>query len=59
MNQRGISPKVIAAAVAGLVTYLITKLGLQVDPVVEQAINVVAMLVAAYVAPPGKLKPKR
>ena len=54
--QDGLSPKVIAAAITGVVVYLITKLGLQVDPVIEQAINVAAMLVAAYLAPPGAVK---
>jgi hypothetical protein len=44
-------PKVIAAALTGLAVYLITKLGVQLDPVLEQAINVAAMLVAAWLAP--------
>jgi NhaP-type Na+/H+ or K+/H+ antiporter len=56
VKQEGISPKVVAAAVTGLAVYLITKLGLQVDPVIEQAINVAAMLVAAYLAPPGNVQ---
>lgn len=56
MRSVGISPKVVAATVTGIVVYLITKLGLQVDPVVEQAINVGATLLAAYLAPPGAVK---
>ncbi|MCU1500601.1 MAG: hypothetical protein JWM47_4554 [Acidimicrobiales bacterium] len=52
-KQVGVSPKVIASAITGLVVYLITKLGLQLDPVLEQAINVVAMIVAGVIAPPG------
>lgn len=52
----GLSPKVIAAAITGVIVYLVTKLGLQVDPVIEQAINVAAVLLAAYLAPPGAVK---
>ena len=55
MRTEGISPKVIAATITGLVVYAITKLGLQVDPVIEQAINVLAVLLAAYLAPPGEV----
>ena len=57
MRQCGISPKVVASAVTGLVVYLVTKLGLQMDPVIEQAINVLAMIVAGYLAPPGEVVP--
>jgi hypothetical protein len=49
----GLSPKVIATTLTGLVVYLVTKLGLQWDPVLEQAVNVLAMIVAGYIAPPG------
>lgn len=56
MNTVGISPKVIAATITGIAVYLITKLGLQVDPVIEQAINVAATLLAAYLAPPGAVR---
>lgn len=60
MNKTaGISPKLIASAITGIVTFLITKLGLQADPVLEQAISVTAMLIAAYIAPPGNVKPER
>lgn len=52
-KQVGVSPKVIASAITGLVVYLATKLGLQWDPVLEQAVNVLAMIVAGIVAPPG------
>lgn len=41
--------KVTAAAIAGVVVYAVTKLGVQLDPVLEQAINVAAMLVAAWI----------
>jgi hypothetical protein len=54
--QDGLSPKVVAGAITGVIVYLITKLGLRVDPVVEQAINVAAVLVAAWLAPPGAVK---
>jgi hypothetical protein len=47
-------PKVIAAAITGLIVYLITKLGVQADPVFEQAINVLAMLIAAWIAPAAR-----
>ena len=53
MQTVGLSPKVIASAVTGVLVYAVTKLGVQLDPVIEQAINVAAMLVAAYLAPPG------
>lgn len=43
--------KIMAAAITGLLVFLITKLGLQVDPVLEQALNVVTMLVVAYFVP--------
>lgn len=56
MRSVGISPKVVAATITGIVVYLITKLGLRVDPVIEQAINVAATLLAAYLAPPGAVK---
>lgn len=49
----GLSPKVVASAITGLVVYLLTKLAVQIDPVIEQAINVLAMIVAGYIAPPG------
>jgi hypothetical protein len=49
----GISPKVLAATVTSVATFLITKLGLSWDPIYEQAINAVAPLVAAYLAPPA------
>jgi hypothetical protein len=52
----GISPKVIASAITGVVVYLLTKLAISVDPVIEQAINVAAMVVAGYLAPSGALK---
>lgn len=51
----GISPKVVASAITGIVVFAITKLGLQLDPVVEQAINALAMVAAGYVAPPGQV----
>lgn len=49
----GVSPKVIVSAITGVAVYLITKLGLQLDPVLEQALNVAAMVIAGYLAPPG------
>lgn len=54
----GLSPKVIAAALTGLATFLLTKLGLPWDPIVEQAINVAAPLLAAVFAPPGRIEGK-
>lgn len=53
MRTLGISPKVVASAITGVVVYLLTKLAIQVDPVIEQAINVAAMILAGYLAPPG------
>lgn len=57
MKTVGLSPKVVASAITGVVVYLLTKLAIQVDPVIEQAINVVAMILAGYLAPPSKTKP--
>jgi hypothetical protein len=56
MTQVGISPKLIAAALTSIVTFAVTKLGLSWDPIFEQAINAVAPLIAAYLAPPGQVK---
>lgn len=49
--------KVAAAAITGLVVYAVTKLGLQVEPAIEQAINVMAMLAAAYIVPEDRVPP--
>lgn len=54
----GPSPKVIAALLTSLATFLLTKLGLSWDPIVEQAINAVAPVLAAIIAPPGKVRAK-
>lgn len=56
LEQVGISPKVVAATVSGVVAFLILKLGIQLDPVIEEAINVLVMAVAGVVAPPGTVK---
>jgi hypothetical protein len=54
ISQSGVSPRVVAAAVTGIAVFLFTKLGgLTIDPVIEQAINVVAMVIAAAVVGPG------
>jgi hypothetical protein len=49
----GISPKVIAALLTSIVTFLVTKLGLQWNPIIEQAINAIVPIIAAFLAPPG------
>lgn len=49
----GISPKVIAGALAGIIVFALTKLAVGVDPILEQAINVLAMVAASWLAPPG------
>jgi len=49
----GLSPKLIVPAIVGLVGYVLTKLAIPFDPALEQAANVLAMVVAAYWAPPG------
>jgi hypothetical protein len=46
--------KVTAAAITGVVVYAVTKLGVQLDPVLEQGINVAAMLVAAWWVPEAR-----
>lgn len=52
----GVSPKVVAALLTAVVTFLVTKLGLQWNPIIEQAINAAAPVIAAVVAKPGKVK---
>lgn len=52
----GISPKVVAAALTAIVTFALTKLAIPWNPIVEQAINAVAPIVAAYLAPPGAVR---
>jgi hypothetical protein len=49
----GLSPKLVYAAIVGVVTFALTKLAISIDPILEQAINAVAMLAATYLAPPG------
>jgi hypothetical protein len=51
--QIGLSPKLVAAALTSIVTFAVTKLGLSWDPIFEQAINAIAPIIAAYLAPPG------
>jgi hypothetical protein len=48
--------KVIASTLTGLIVFALTKLAIRIDPVVEQAINVALMVVAAW-ATPNKLSP--
>lgn len=55
MQTISISPKVIAALLTSIVTFAVTKLGLQWDPIFEQAINAIAPIIAAYLAPPGNV----
>lgn len=54
----GVSPKVVAALLTSAATFLLTKLGLSWNPIVEQAINAVAPIVAAYLAPPARTRVK-
>lgn len=51
----GVSPKVVASAITGLIVYLLTKLTISIDPVIEQAINVLAMVIAGFLAPSGNV----
>lgn len=55
LEQCGVSPKVLAGLIAGLITFALTKFAIPADPIVEQAVNVLAALLAAYVAPPGRV----
>lgn len=59
MKTVGPSPKVIAALLTSLVTFAITKLGLQWNPILEQGINALAPIVAAILAPAGQVVAKR
>lgn len=49
----GISPKVIAATISGLVLYLLAQLLDTIPTELEQLANVAGMIAAAYIAPPG------
>jgi uncharacterized membrane protein YphA (DoxX/SURF4 family) len=55
----GVSPKVVAAFLTALVTFALTKLAIPWNPIVEQAINIVAPLIAAILAGPGKVQTSR
>jgi hypothetical protein len=46
-----IDSKVLAGVIVGALTYAFTKLAIPVDPQIEQAINVGAALLAAYLVP--------
>ncbi len=43
--------KLVASAVVGVLVFALTKLAIPVDVQLEQALNVLAMLVAGYVVP--------
>lgn len=43
--------KFVASLLTGVVVFVLSKVLVDVDPGIEQAVNVVAMLVAAYVVP--------
>jgi len=58
MRTVGISPKVIAAAIASVITLLLSKFGLQGNPAVEQVASAIAVLAAAYFAPAGTVEDK-
>lgn len=50
----GISPKVIAATISGLVLYLLALLlDTPIPAELEQLANITGMIAAAYIAPPG------
>lgn len=53
LKQSGVSPKVLAGALVGIAVFALTKLGVSLDPILEQAINVAAIVLAAIIAPPG------
>jgi hypothetical protein len=57
-EQVGLSPKLVAALLTSLATFLLTKLALPWNPIVEQAINAVAPLIAAFLAGPGRIRTK-
>jgi len=51
--QIGLSPKVFAAAVVGVVGWVLTYFAIPFDPKLEQALTTLAMAVAAWYANPG------
>lgn len=53
IKQCGISPKVLNSLIAGVVWFVLSKLAIQFDPIVEQAINVGIMALVAYLSNPG------
>jgi hypothetical protein len=52
-NTIGLSPKLIAAAITGLVGLLLAELAIPLPPALEHTLNVLAMTAAAWIAPPG------
>lgn len=55
VRTSGVSPKVVASLVTGLIVFALSKLAIPLDPIIEQFINVLAMAAAGYLAPPGKV----
>lgn len=49
----GISPKVLYPFITGVLTYALTKLAIPLDPIIEQGINIAAMLITGILAPSG------
>jgi hypothetical protein len=55
LRQSGVSPKVAAAAVTGVVLYVLS-LVIPVDQTVEQLVNVLGMILAGALAGPGQVE---
>ena len=58
MKQNGVSPKVLNSAIVGLITAILLKFGISLDPVLEQFINVAVMILVGYLSPPGDVVPE-
>ncbi len=55
----GISPKLIAAVLGAVVSFLLTQTILDLPPAADLAINAFAVALGAYVANPGNVVPAR
>jgi hypothetical protein len=55
LRQSGVSPKVAAAAVTGVVLYVLSLI-IPVDQTVEQLVNVLGAVLAGALAGPGKVE---
>lgn len=51
----GLSPKLVASLITGILLYVVSQIT-TIDREVEQAVNVLGMLLATYIAGPGTVE---